>query len=192
MVRIFIFFQFVFLLWTKIISSDIKPYTVNKCCPEGEIISFRNGNFSEYYCAEISGYAPDAENVSMDYSWSPIDTNSSINDYYWLPVDAIVNSTTLKIHNNDSERYLEILKENYEINAGYFPECGKNYRRERADFIEGFKEGFHLILFDNDSFRIHISIPDTLLDHEKDFVSFKRFNSSNEYEKARTKLDAGN
>lgn len=130
------------LLWTRIISSDVEQYTINKCCPENEILQATTEGL---FCAQ---------NRSKESKGT---FNVSVDNYSWFPIDAIVNSTTLKIHLNDTNKYLEILEENYRIKAGFLLDCGKNNPEQVAVFKEGEMEYFNLILFGNNSLKIYLS-----------------------------------
>lgn len=153
------------LLWATIaIGSGIKPFVLNKCCPEGEKLDRR------LRCTGI-GY-DEFDDLA----------NKSMEDFPWFPIESIVNQTTLKVHKHQLGDYFDILKENYRINAGHWPNCGEEYEPEVAHFKEELVETFHIIMDDDYSLRVHISKLGSLHDREKDLIYFRRINFTDEYD----------
>lgn len=157
-----IFCIVLFGCWTGKISS----YTINKCCPDGEKLDFN------LTCTPISLDEYD------EFS------NSSLDSFDWFPIGSIVNASTLKIHQNQSDKYLRILKDEYEIKAGFKPICEEKHWPEVAHIKFGLVELFHFLLYDNHTFRIHISKLNSLHDREKDYIEFEKTEGLNttEYE----------
>lgn len=154
------------LLWATIgTASEIKPFVLNKCCPEGEKL-----NPSLSSC------------TGMGYDEYDDLAHISMGNFPWFPISSIVNRTTLKIHLHQTEDYLQILKENYRINPGVRPECGEHHMAEVAHFKDDLVETFHFIMSDDYSLKFYISKLGTLHDLEKDLILFQRINFTDEYE----------
>lgn len=148
-------FCFVLFFWARKISCS-ERYIINKCCPEGEKLDFN------LTC------------TSMSFEEYDEFSNSSLHDFDWFPIGAIVNASTLKIHQNDSDKYLQILRNEYDIKLEYKPDCGAGLWPEVAHFKIGLVELFHFIIYDNHTFRIHISKLNSLHDRDKDYIEFEK------------------
>lgn len=144
----------------KFVICDENLPEINKCCPVNQKLDVN------LKCVPME----DNEEAAEEKSFLESDGDGEL--FPWFPLSSIVNSTTLKIHEHHRDAYIELLSSSFKVTYGKMPNCTSEQTEQISYFKTDFIEYYHYILYENNTFRIHISKPGSLHDPQKDFRHF--------------------
>lgn len=98
----------------------------------------------------------------------------------WFPLNSVVNATTLKIHEHRRDRYLTLLKEDFEVDYGRMPDCVPKDSKCVSFFLDNYLENYNFILYENKTMRLHVSKRGSFHGYDEGIWEFERVKSDEE------------